>query len=228
MTMVMNLATKKFLDEDGLIKLITLIKSAFYTTEEVDELLKKINNGGGGNGDGTSYDDTELRQWVQTNFLEKGDLDLKDYEKTADLLIKLANLKTELTDGASEDCDTFKKVEDLYAALTSTVSEKATKEDIEDMATKTYVDEENEKVIEELKKKCNVVVCDNQYEFDQILTKDNNTIYLIKGDQDTWFSKEDGDELYDFYGELRERVSHLERLNGITTEYNNEENNGDE
>lgn len=63
--------------------------------------------------------------------------------------------------------------------------------------------------------KCSVVICDNQYEFDQILTKDNNTIYLIKGDQDQWFSKEDGDELYDFYGELRERVAHLERLNGI-------------
>ena len=62
-----------------------------------------------------------------------------------------------------------------------------------------------------------IVVCDNQYEFDQILTKDNNTIYLIKGDQDQWFSKEDGNELYDFYGELRERVAHLERLNGLNT-----------
>lgn len=72
------------------------------------------------------------------------------------------------------------------------------------------------KLVEEINKKCNIVVCDNQYEFDQILTKDNNTIYLIKGDQDQWFSKEDGDELYDFYGELRERVAHLERLNGIS------------
>lgn len=206
---------KKFLDKNGLIKLITLIRSSFYTTEEVDELLKKINNGGGGNGEGTSYDDSELRQWVQTNFIEKGDINLGDYEKTSDLLIKLTNLKTEINGGASENCDTFKEVEDLYTGLVSTVSEKA---------TQTYVKGEFEKLVEELSKKCNVVVCDNQYEFDQILTKDNNTIYLIKGDQDTWFSKEDGDELYDFYGELRERVSHLERLNGIT-DYNNDDDN---
>lgn len=85
------------------------------------------------------------------------------------------------------------------------------------------VSEEFEKLTEEINKKCNVVVCDNQYEFDQILTKDNNTIYLIKGDQDQWFSKEDGDELYDFYGELSERVKHLERLNGITDYSDNTE-----
>lgn len=205
----MDSTEKKFLNENGLKKLIMLIKSTFYTMEEVDELLKKINNGGGNS---TSYDDTELRQWIKTNFLEKSDLNLEDYEKTTDLLIKLANLKDEINGGASENCDTFKDVEDLYNELDSTVSEKA---------TQTYVDEGFEKLVEELNKKCNVVVCDNQYEFDQILTKDNNTIYLIKGDQDTWFSKEDGDELYDFYGELRERVSHLERLNGIT-EYSNE------
>lgn len=81
---------------------------------------------------------------------------------------------------------------------------------------------DTESILDELGKKCNVVVCENQYEFDRILTKDNSTIYLIKGDQDQWFSKEDGDELYDFYGQLRERVAHLERLNGIT-EYSNDE-----
>lgn len=222
----MDSLEKKFLDKNGLLKLITLIRSSFYTTEEVDELLKKINNGGD-NGDSTSYDDTELRQWVQTNFLEKGDINLDEYEKTSDLLNKLANLKTEINGGASENCDTFKEVEDLYTGLVSTVSEKATKEEIKDMATQTYVKGESEKLVEELSKKCNVVVCDNQYEFDQILTKDNNTIYLIKGDQDTWFSKEDGDELYDFYGELRERVSHLERLNGIT-DYSNDDDDDNE
>ena len=90
-----------------------------------------------------------------------------------------------------------------------------------DIPTVRVVKNESEKLLGEINKKCTVQVCDNQYEFDQILTKDNNTIYLIKGDQDQWFSKEDGDELYDFYGELRERVRHLERLNGIT-DYENE------
>ena len=149
----MDSPTKKFLDKDGLSKLLSLIRSAVYTTEEVDELLKKINVGGGGNGgDGSSYDDTELRKWIQTNFLEKGEIDLTDYEKTSDLLNKLASLKDEINGGANADFDTFKKVEDLYDALDSAVSQKATKEDIQDMATKTYVDEENEKFVEELKK----------------------------------------------------------------------------
>lgn len=267
----MELAEKNFLDKDGLIKIVELLKSIYYNKKEVDTLLK----GSGGSGSGDSYDDTELRQWVKNNYIEKGDnsesliqadgdlrdifdsdsfatsgvgteiptvrsikqelanylkngdINLDEYEKTSDLLDKLTNLKSEILGGAGEDYDTLKEIEewvkeheDLYQALISTVSQKATKEEIKDMATQTYVNGELEKVIEELNKKCNVVVCDNQYEFDQILTKDNNTIYLIKGDQDQWFSKEDGDELYDFYGELRERVAQLERLNGITDNEN--------
>lgn len=90
------------------------------------------------------------------------------------------------------------------------------------LATKEHVNTEAEKLQEAIDGKSNVVVCDNQYEFDKILTKDNNTVYLIKGDQDQWFSKEDGDELYDFYGELLERVKELERLNGINN-YNNDD-----
>lgn len=274
----MELLPKKYLDSDGLVTVIKLLKSIYYNKQEVDNLVK----GSGGSDSDNSYDDTELKQWIKNNYIEKGDdseflvqddgnlrgifdsdslsssgvgteiptvrsikqelvnylkngdIDLGEYEKTSDLLGKLTNLKSEILGGAGEDYDTLKKIEewvseheDLYQALISTISQKATKEEIKDMATQTYVNGELEKVIEEINKKCNVVVCDNQYEFDQILTKDNNTIYLIKGDQDTWFSKEDGDELYDFYGELRERVSHLERLNGIT-DYSNDGNNGDE
>ena len=271
---------KNYLDKLGLIKLLNLLKITHYTKKEVDTLLKGL---GGSGGSGESYDDTELRQWIKNNYIEKGDdsesliqadgdfrnifdgdsfadsgvgteiptvrsikqeltnylkngdINLDDYEKTSDLLDKLTNLKSEILGGAGEDYDTLKEIEewvkeheDLYQALISTVSQKATKEEIKDMATQTYVNEEFEKIAEELDKKCTVVVCDNQYEFDSILTKDNNTIYLIKGDQDQWFSKEDGDELYDFYGELLERVVHLERLNGIT-DYNNEsDNDGDE
>lgn len=145
---------------------------------------------------------------------------LEAYEKIEDLMSKLTNLKSEILGGAGEDYDTLKKIEewvvehqDIYLALVSTISEKA---------DTVYVNDELGKLLAEINKKSTVVVCDNQYEFDQIKTKDLNTIYLIKGDQDQWFSKEDGDELYDFYGELRERVAHLERLNGIT-DYDNED-----
>ena len=62
-------------------------------------------------------------------------------------------------------------------------------------------------------KKCNIVVCDNQYEFDQILTKDNNTIYLIKGDQDVWAAKDYVDELWDLVAELRNRLNNIEGIN---------------
>ena len=168
---------------------------------------------------------TELSQYVKT-----GEIDLDGYVTSESLSSDLTNLKSEILGGAGEDYNTLKKIEewveehqDLYQALISTISEKAGKDEIADMATQTYVEGEVETLVEELNKKFNVVVCDNQYEFDQILTKDNNTIYLIKGDQDQWFSKSDGDELYDFYGELLERVKELERLNGIT-EYGDENN----
>lgn len=71
--------------------------------------------------------------------------------------------------------------------------------------------------------KSSVMICDNQYEFDQILTKDNNTIYLIKGDQDTWAAKEYVDELYDLNVELRNRIKVLEALNGINNEVSQDE-----
>lgn len=74
------------------------------------------------------------------------------------------------------------------------------------------------KLVEEINKKCNVEICENQFEFDQIKTKDNNTIYLIKGDQDTWAAKEYVDELYDLNVELRNRIKALEALNGINYE----------
>ena len=81
------------------------------------------------------------------------------------------------------------------------------------MATQTYVDGEVDTLTEELNKKANVVVCDNQYEFDNILTKDNNTIYLIKGDQDVWAAKDYVDELFDLIVDLRSRVVVLEAQN---------------
>lgn len=58
--------------------------------------------------------------------------------------------------------------------------------------------------------KVNVEVCDSQYDFDQILTKSNNTIYLIKGDQDVWAAKDYVDELFDLMVDLRSRVVRLE------------------
>lgn len=67
-----------------------------------------------------------------------------------------------------------------------------------------------EALIAAIKEKSNTAVCDNQYEFDNILTKDNNTIYLIKGDQDVWAAKDYVDELYDLMVELRNRVTVLE------------------
>lgn len=180
----MSLMTKKFLDEQGLLKLLTLIKSTYYTTKEVDELLKKINVGGD---NGSSYDDTELKQWIKTNFLEKSEINIDEYEKTSDLLIKLTDIKSEF------------------------------KEDIQDMATQSYVDEEDKKLIEELNKKCNVEICDTQYEFDNILTKDNNTIYLIKGDQDVWAAKDYVDDLWDVVVELRNRLNTIEGVNSDET-----------
>lgn len=58
--------------------------------------------------------------------------------------------------------------------------------------------------------KVNVEVCDSQYDFDQILTKSNNTIYLIKGDQDVWAAKDYVDELFELLVDLRSRVVRLE------------------
>ena len=77
-------------------------------------------------------------------------------------------------------------------------------------AQKKYLDNESANLLEEIDKKCNVIVCDNQYEFDQILTKDNNTIYLIKGDQDVWAAKDYVDELWDVVVELRNRLNSIE------------------
>lgn len=61
--------------------------------------------------------------------------------------------------------------------------------------------------------KVNVEICDSQYDFDQILTKNNNTIYLIKGDQDVWAAKDYVDELFDMMVDLRSRVTRLESDN---------------
>ena len=260
----MEKTERQFLDKDGLAVLISLLKSAHYTKDEVNSLLKSIGAGGGGTGEGGSYDDTLLRQWIETNYIKKGtnsnsliqgdgklrniydgdsltnggltdiptlrsitnelskylkdgEIDLKDYEKTSDLQTKLTNLKSEILGGAGEDYDTLKEIEewvkehqDLYEALISTVAQKATKEEVESKADKTSVDEEFVKVTEELGKKCNIVICDSQYDFDNILTKDNNTIYLIKGDQDVWAAKDYVDELFELVVDLRSRITKLE------------------
>lgn len=77
---------------------------------------------------------------------------------------------------------------------------------------KTYTNNKLSNLLEITNKKCNVEVCDNQYEFDQILTKDNNTIYLIKGDQDVWAAKDYVDELWDLVAELRNRLNNIEGI----------------
>lgn len=210
-------------------------KEDYYTKTEVDDKLKDINISGGTGGDvdlkGYAKESWVKEQGYVTQTWVEGQKYLKEHQDISGLASKeevsedLKNLKSEILGGAGEDYDTLKEIEewineheDVYEGLIATLGTKATKEEIADMATKTFVGGEVDKLTEELNKKCNVVVCDNQYEFDQILTKDNNTIYLIKGDQDQWFSKEDGDELYDFYGDLRERVSHLERLVGLNVD----------
>lgn len=225
--------------DDEIVTFDPIDKEDYYTKEVIDDKLKNINTSGGTGGtvDLTGY---AKESWVKeqgyvTQTWVEGQKYLKEHQDISGLATKeevsndLTNLKSEILGGAGEDYDTLKEIEewintheDVYEGLIATLGTKATKDEISDMATKTFVGGEVDKLTEELNKKCNVVVCDNQYEFDQILTKDNNTIYLIKGDQDQWFSKEDGDELYDFYGSLLERVSHLERLHGIV-DYDNEE-----
>lgn len=150
-----------------------------------------------------------------------GNIDLSDYVKNSELTNKLTNLKSEILGGAGEDYDTLKEIEewvlehqDIYQALVSTVSQKSTKEELQTVETN---------VLDELGKKSNVHVCDNQYEFDNILTKDNNTIYLIKGDQDVWAAKEYVDELYDLMVELRGRITVLESRYATNVERNDEE-----
>lgn len=159
-----------------------------------------------------------LANYVKSN-------DLNSLVSSEDLTGILTNLKSEILGGAGEDYDTLKEIEewieehqDLYQALISTVSQKATKEEV-----KTDITTVTNHVNTEMAKKANVVVCDNQYEFDNILTKDNNTIYLIKGDQDVWAAKEYVDELYDLMVNLRDRVKRLEVLNDITGTYDEEE-----
>ena len=155
--------------------------------------------------------------------------DLNSLVSSEDLTGILTNLKSEILGGAGEDYDTLKEIEewieehqDLYQALIATVSQKATKEEVNtDITTVTN------HVNTEMAKKANVVVCDNQYEFDNILTKDNNTIYLIKGDQDVWAAKEYVDELYDLMVELRDRIKRLEVVNDITGSYDDNEDNED-
>lgn len=155
-----------------------------------------------------------LANYAKTN-------DLNSLVSSEDLTGILTNLKSEILGGAGEDYDTLKEIEewieehqDLYQALISTVSQKATKEEV-----KTDITTVTNHVNTEMAKKANVIVCDNQYEFDNILTKDNNTIYLIKGDQDVWAAKEYVDELYELMVDLRDRVKRLEVVNDITDSY---------
>lgn len=159
-----------------------------------------------GGGEGGTYDDTQLKNWISNNYPKKEALE--DYEKTTDLTQKLTNLKSEILGGAGEDYDTLKEIEtwitehqDIYQGLISTISNKANTD---------YVNSEVQTLLGEINKKAQVVVCDNQYEFDNILTKDNDTIYLIKGDQDVWAAKDYVDELFDMIVDLRSRITRLE------------------
>lgn len=150
-------------------------------------------------------------------YLEKEDLDLSVYVTTEKLLTQLANLKSEIIGGAGEDYDTLKEIEewisthqDLYEGLLSAIAQRATKDEIKDMASKTETQQQFETLTAALDEKSNVVVCDSQYDFDNIKTKDPNTIYLIKGDQDVWAAKDYVDDLYDLIVDIRARLTILE------------------
>lgn len=219
---------------DDIVGFDRMSKGDYYTKTEVDNKLKNYNPSGGTGGD-VDLSEYAKMEWVKdqkyaTETWVEGHKYLTEHQDISGLASKdevaqdLTNLKSEILGGAGEDYDTLKEIEewinkhqDVYQGLISTLGTKADKEEIKDMATTTYVDGVADDLIEELNKKSNVQVCDNQYEFDQILTKDNNTIYLIKGDQDQWFSKEDGNELWDNYGILMERVRELERLHGLSS-----------
>lgn len=215
------------------------IDGDYYTKEAIDNKLKNINTSGGTGGtvDLSEYakrtwveeQDNAIKTWVEGHNYLTEHQDISGLATKEEVSNDLTNLKSEILGGAGEDYDTLKEIEawintheDVYKGLIAELGTKATKEELKEKADQKYVEGEVETLTEELNKKSNVVVCDNQYEFDQILTKDNNTIYLIKGDQDQWFSKDDGDELYDFYGGLLERVRELERLHSIV-DYDNEE-----
>lgn len=123
--------------------------------------------GDGSTGGGDYYDDTALKQWISDNYIKKGEIDLSgyasrvwvesqgfltshqdlsEYIKSSEVEGKLTSLKSEILGGVGEDYDTLKEIEswitshqDLYDGLITTISSKATKDEIADMATQTWV-----------------------------------------------------------------------------------------
>ena len=145
----------------------------------------------------TIYDDTELRGEISNirkilNNIEGGNGSYDDSELRG---------RIEVLEG-KEDKDTIYDDTEIKNRIETLES----KED--------YDDTELKELINLLKVaidgKVNVEVCDSQYDFDNILTKSNNTIYLIKGDQDVWAAKDYVDELFDMIVDLRSRVTRIE------------------
>lgn len=217
---------KKFVSKNNLANVWKKIRSSFLMKgEDPNQLVQSDGN------PRPIYDNDELEsagvgtqiptiraiKLALQKYQEKEGLDLSDYITSDKLLTQLANVKSEILGGAGEDYDTLKEIEewinthqDLYQGLLSAIAQRATKDEIKDMASKPEVDQQIEALRDELGEKVNVVVCDGQYDFDNIKTKDPNTIYLIKGDQDVWAAKDYVDELFDLLVDLRSRVTVLE------------------
>lgn len=75
---------------------------------------------------------------------------LEEYAKTEDVESLIANVKSEILGGAGEDYDTLKEIEewvtehqDLYQGLITTIAGKADADDLDDMATMTWVNNQN-------------------------------------------------------------------------------------
>lgn len=217
---------KKFVSKNNLANVWKKIRSSFLMKgEDPNQLVQSDGNprpvydsdGLESAGVGTQIPTIRAIKAALQKYQEKDGLDLSDYITSDKLITQLANVKSEILGGAGEDYDTLKEIEewintheDLYQGLLSAISNRATKDDIKDMASKPEVDQQIEALRDELGEKVNVVVCDTQYDFDNIKTKDPNTIYLIKGDQDVWAAKDYVDELFDLLVDLRSRVTVLE------------------
>lgn len=217
---------KKFVSKNNLANVWKKIRSSFLMKgEDPNQLVQSDGNprpvydsdGLESAGVGTQIPTIRAIKAALQKYQEKDGLDLSDYITSDKLITQLANVKSEILGGAGEDYDTLKEIEewinthqDLYQGLLSAIANRATKDDIKDMASKPEVDQQIETLRDELGEKVNVVVCDSQYDFDNIKTKDPNTIYLIKGDQDVWAAKDYVDELFDLLVDLRSRVTVLE------------------
>lgn len=153
-------ATESWVKEQGYLTEQSL--ENYYTKEEIDNAIEEI--------DVTEqladYAKTEdvnkeiadaVKDLASESYVDDAikDLNIDDYAKKSETYTKgevdsvVANVKSEILGGAGEDYDTLKEIEewigehgDLYSALVTTVGEKATKDEIKDMATMSWVTEQ--------------------------------------------------------------------------------------